>query len=156
MCFFYFRVLRSNSQKCSLPAEDFESPLKTGVFVPQLWQCLALLPEPSGRVHGQETATFSLSLQLEKGQNKAWRRHRAHQQTTWLRRVSPCKHTLVLNVIIREELCNADIKLVVVSLHPFYLSKECSQLFFILVYVHPRANASTALEHEENCELPVN
>lgn len=67
--------------------------------------------------------------------------------------MSPCKHTLVLNVIIREELCNADIKLVVVSLHPFYLPKECSQLFFILVYVHPRANTSTALEHEENCEL---
>ncbi|XP_040915374.1 NACHT, LRR and PYD domains-containing protein 3-like [Toxotes jaculatrix] len=41
-------------------------------------------------------------------------------------------------VVVREELCNADIELLAVSLHPFYLPREFPQLFFILVYIHPR------------------
>lgn len=31
--------------------------------------------------------------------------------------------------VVREELCNADIKLLTVSLRPFYLPRECPQLF---------------------------
>ncbi|XP_040911032.1 protein NLRC3-like [Toxotes jaculatrix] len=50
-------------------------------------------------------------------------------------------------VVIREELCNADIELLSVSLRPFYLPREFPQLFFILVYIHPRANATAAAEH---------
>ncbi len=50
-------------------------------------------------------------------------------------------------VIVREEVCNSDIKLLAVSLRPFYLPREFPQLFFILLYIHPRANAPTAIEH---------
>ncbi len=50
-------------------------------------------------------------------------------------------------VIVREKLCTTDIKLLAVSLRPFYLPKEFPQHFLILVYIHPRANATTATEH---------
>lgn len=53
-------------------------------------------------------------------------------------------------VVVREELCNPDIELLAVSLRPFYLPREFPQLFFILVYIHPRTNASTATEHIRN------
>ncbi|KAK0146882.1 putative RNA-directed DNA polymerase from transposon BS [Merluccius polli] len=53
-------------------------------------------------------------------------------------------------VVVREELCNPDIELLAVSLRPFYLPREFPQLFFILVYIHPRANATTATDHIKN------
>lgn len=50
-------------------------------------------------------------------------------------------------VVMREKLCTPDIKLLAVSLRPFYLPREFPQLFLILVYIHPRANSTTATEH---------
>ncbi len=49
-------------------------------------------------------------------------------------------------VIVREKLCTTDIELLAVSLHPFYLPREFPQLFVILVYIRPRANAAKATE----------
>ncbi len=50
-------------------------------------------------------------------------------------------------IIVREKLCTTDIELLAVSLRPFYLPREFPQLFLILVYIHPRANTTTATEH---------
>ena len=50
-------------------------------------------------------------------------------------------------VVVREKLCTPDIELLAVSLRPFYLPREFPQLFIILAYIHPRANAVTATEH---------
>lgn len=50
-------------------------------------------------------------------------------------------------VVVREKLCTTDIELLAVSLHPFYLPREFPQLFFILVYIHPKANADAVTEH---------
>lgn len=50
-------------------------------------------------------------------------------------------------VLVREKLCTTDIELLAVSLRPYYLPREFPQLFIILVYIHPRANASKAIEH---------
>lgn len=52
--------------------------------------------------------------------------------------------------IVREKLCNSDIELLAISLRPFYLPREFPQLFFILVYIHPRANVTIAIEHIKN------
>ena len=46
-----------------------------------------------------------------------------------------CKTTLV-----RENLCTKDIE------RPFYLPREFLQIFVTVVYIHPKANESTALE----------
>ncbi len=51
------------------------------------------------------------------------------------------------SVTVRERLCTADIELLAVSLRPFYLPREFPQLFFILVYIHPKAKSSAASEH---------
>ncbi|KAG7522125.1 hypothetical protein JOB18_013791 [Solea senegalensis] len=45
------------------------------------------------------------------------------------------------NVIVRESLCAPDIELLSVSLRPFYLPREFTQLFVTLVYIHPKANS---------------
>ena len=50
-------------------------------------------------------------------------------------------------VFVREALCTPDIELLSISLRPFYLPREFPQLLFTLVYIHPRANASRAIEH---------
>ena len=47
-------------------------------------------------------------------------------------------------VVVRDTLCTPDIELLSVSLRPFYLPREFPQLFFTLVYNHPRANAARA------------
>lgn len=52
-----------------------------------------------------------------------------------------CKTTLV-----RERLCTKDIELLSVSMRPFYLPREFLQIFGTVVYIHPKANESTALE----------
>lgn len=52
-----------------------------------------------------------------------------------------CKTTLV-----REKLCTKDIELLSVSMRPFYLPREFPQIFVTVVYIHPKANESTALE----------
>ncbi len=40
-------------------------------------------------------------------------------------------------VIVREEMCTADIELLTVSIRPFYLPREFQQLFISVVYIHP-------------------
>ena len=50
-------------------------------------------------------------------------------------------------VFVRKALCTPDIELLSVSLRSFYLPREFPQLLFTLVYIHPRANASRAIEH---------
>ena len=50
-------------------------------------------------------------------------------------------------VFVREALCTPDIELLSISLRPFYLPRKFPQLFFTLVYIHPRANTSRAIEH---------
>lgn len=49
-------------------------------------------------------------------------------------------------VVVRERICTSDIELLTVSLRPFYLPREFQQLFYTLVYIHPRANASIAAQ----------
>ena len=48
-------------------------------------------------------------------------------------------------VVIREKLCTPDIELLTISLRPHYLPREFQQLFFTIVYIHPRANAAAAV-----------
>ena len=50
-------------------------------------------------------------------------------------------------VFVREALCAPDNELLSISLRPFYLPREFPQLFDTLVYIHPGANASRAIEH---------
>lgn len=68
--------------------------------------------------------------------------------------VSSCCIIEVGNSVLFTVLCltsiNPDIELLAVSLRPFYLPREFPQLFFILVYIHPKANASAATEHIKN------
>lgn len=47
-------------------------------------------------------------------------------------------------VIFQETICTPDFELLTISLCPYYLPREFQQLFFTVVYIHPRANASTA------------
>ena len=74
--------------------------------------------------------------------NKAWSRHRAHRETTWQRCMSLCKHTLVLNghhqggAVQHWHWASCHLSC------PFYLPREFPQLFFVLVYIYPRENAS--------------
>lgn len=49
-------------------------------------------------------------------------------------------------VVIRERICTADVELLSISLRLFYLPREFQQLFFTLVYIHPRANASAVFQ----------
>lgn len=56
------------------------------------------------------------------------------------------KCVLVQNYNSQEKLCTKDIKLLSVSVCPFYLPKEFLQIFVTVVYIHPKANESTALE----------
>ena len=49
-------------------------------------------------------------------------------------------------VIVGETLCTKDVELLSLSLQPFYLPREFPQLFFTLVYIHPKANINTATQ----------
>lgn len=49
-------------------------------------------------------------------------------------------------ITVREKICTADIELLSISLRPFYLPREFQQLFYTLVYIHPRANAAAAAQ----------
>ncbi len=48
------------------------------------------------------------------------------------------------SVTVRERICTPDVELLSVSLRPFYLPCEFPQLFITAVYIHPKANASSA------------
>ena len=48
--------------------------------------------------------------------------------------------------MVRESLCAPDIELLSVSLRPFYLPREFTQLFVTLVYIHPKANMDNAVQ----------
>lgn len=49
-------------------------------------------------------------------------------------------------ITVREKICTADIELLSISLRPFYLPREFQQLFYTLVYIHPRANPAAAAQ----------
>lgn len=49
-------------------------------------------------------------------------------------------------IVVRERLCTPDIELLTVSLRPHYLPQEFQQLFFTIVYIHPKANVTTATQ----------
>ena len=49
-------------------------------------------------------------------------------------------------MMVRESLCAPDIELLSVSLRPFYLPREFTQLFVTLVYIHPKANMDNAVQ----------
>ena len=49
-------------------------------------------------------------------------------------------------VVVRENICTPDIELLSISLRPYYLPREFPQLFFTIVYIHPRANVSAAAQ----------
>ncbi len=49
-----------------------------------------------------------------------------------------------MSVTVREHICTPDVKLLSVSLRPFYLPREFPQLFITVVYIHPRAHAPSA------------
>lgn len=49
-------------------------------------------------------------------------------------------------VVVRERICTPDIELLSISLRPHYLPREFQQLFFTIVYIHPRANAEAAAQ----------
>ncbi len=46
----------------------------------------------------------------------------------------------------QERVCTSDIELLCISLRPFYLPREFPQLFFSLVYIHPRADVTAACQ----------
>ena len=48
------------------------------------------------------------------------------------------------SVTVRERICTPDVELLSVSLRPFYLPREFPQVFLTIVYIHPRANATSA------------
>lgn len=48
--------------------------------------------------------------------------------------------------LVREQLCTKDIELLSISVRPFYLPREFPQIFLTIVYIHPKANESTALD----------
>lgn len=50
------------------------------------------------------------------------------------------------NVTVRESICMADIQMLSVSVHPFYLPREFPQIFVTVVYIHPKANTQTAAD----------
>ena len=47
-------------------------------------------------------------------------------------------------VKVREKLCTPDIELLCLSLRPYYLPREFPQIFFTLVYIHPKADFNKA------------
>lgn len=49
-------------------------------------------------------------------------------------------------VIVREEMCTADIELLTVSIRPFYLPREFQQLFVSVVYIHPKSDVQKATD----------
>ena len=49
-------------------------------------------------------------------------------------------------VKVRERICTTDLELLMISLRPFYLPREFQQLFYTLVYIHPRASATAAAQ----------
>ncbi len=49
------------------------------------------------------------------------------------------------SVTVRECVCTPDVKLSSVSLRPFYLPREFSQVFITIVYIHPKANVTSGL-----------
>ncbi|KAF7654597.1 hypothetical protein LDENG_00067410 [Lucifuga dentata] len=49
-------------------------------------------------------------------------------------------------VVVREKICTPDLELLSISLRPFYLPREFPQLFFTLVYIHSRANVTSATQ----------
>lgn len=50
------------------------------------------------------------------------------------------------NVLVRDRVCNKDVELLSVSLHPSYLPCEFLQVFAVVVSIHPRANADKAAD----------
>ncbi len=49
-------------------------------------------------------------------------------------------------VMVREEMCTADIELLTVSIRPFYLPREFQQLFISVVYIHPKSDVQKATD----------
>ncbi len=49
-------------------------------------------------------------------------------------------------IVVRKRICTADVELLSISPRPFYLPREFEQLFYTLVYIHPRANASASAQ----------
>ena len=50
------------------------------------------------------------------------------------------------NYVVKEKYCCEEIVLPTVGLRPFYLPLEFGQLFITVVYIHPKANNSKAIE----------
>ncbi|KAJ8019192.1 hypothetical protein HOLleu_42377 [Holothuria leucospilota] len=50
------------------------------------------------------------------------------------------------NYVVKEKFCCEDIELLAVGLQPFYLPREFSRLFITVVYIHPKASNSRAIE----------
>ncbi len=49
------------------------------------------------------------------------------------------------SLTVREHICTPDVKLLSVSLRPFYLPREFKQIFVTTVYIHPKANVTSAV-----------
>lgn len=54
--------------------------------------------------------------------------------------------TSTYTVVVGEKICNSDVELLSISLHPFYLPREFQQLFYMLLYIHTQANESVAAQ----------
>ena len=50
------------------------------------------------------------------------------------------------NVTVRNRVCNPDIELMCVTLRPYYLPREFTQVCIIIVYIPPTANTNTATD----------
>lgn len=46
----------------------------------------------------------------------------------------------ILDMTVKEHAYSLDIELLAVSLHPYYLTRECSQAIVTVVYIPPAAN----------------
>lgn len=58
--------------------------------------------------------------------------------------------------MVQERICTSDIELLCISLRPFYLPREFPQLFFSLVYIHPRADVTAGCQLIEDVSNRLN
>ncbi|KAK0153068.1 hypothetical protein N1851_005260 [Merluccius polli] len=55
------------------------------------------------------------------------------------------------NVAVRDKICNPDLELLCITLRPYYLPREFSNIFVCVVYVPPDANATRAASRIADC-----
>ena len=55
------------------------------------------------------------------------------------------------NITVKKQLCSPDIELLSISIRPFYLPRELSNIFVSIVYIPPSGNKETAKQTIQDC-----